>query len=68
MPGSAGVSLRKRVVFLFVLASMALSALLGRVAYIQFVWGEELQRKALEVRMRDIPVAAKRGAILDRTG
>ena len=38
------------------------------MAYIQFVWGEELQRKALDVRMRDIPVAARRGAIYDCMG
>ncbi|NPV71615.1 MAG: stage V sporulation protein D [Firmicutes bacterium] len=65
---SAGVSLRKRVVVLFVFSSVLLALLVGRVAYIQFLWGEELKKKALEVRMRDIPVAAKRGAILDRRG
>ncbi len=68
MHSSPGVSLRKRVVFLFVAVSLAFGGLLGRVAYIQFVWGEELQRMALEVRMRDIPVAAKRGSIYDRMG
>jgi len=63
-----GVGTRKRVVLLFGIVSLVLVSLTVRLAYIQFIWGEELRKKALETRMRDIPVAAKRGTIFDRKG
>lgn len=40
--------------------------LLIRVGYIQFVQGKELQQRALDNRLKEVPVEAKRGAILDR--
>lgn len=40
--------------------------LVGRLAVVQFVKGPELRSKAMDVRMRDIPVEAKRGIIYDR--
>jgi len=60
--------IRKRLAFLLITSGLILIILTGRVAWIQFVWGEELQKKALEVRTRDIPVEAKRGNIYDRNG
>ncbi|KJS11563.1 MAG: stage V sporulation protein D [Peptococcaceae bacterium BRH_c8a] len=62
------MTVRKRLTLTFILASLAFVFLMGRLAWVQFVHGEELQEKALEVRMRDIPVEAKRGSILDRNG
>lgn len=49
----------------FILAAV-LFLLLGRVGYIQFVRGEDLQQKALDNRLREVPVEAKRGTIYDR--
>lgn len=62
------MTVRKRLTLTFILAGVAFAFLMGRLAWVQFVHGEELQEKALEVRMRDIPVEAKRGSILDRNG
>lgn len=42
--------------------------LIGRLAWIQFVRGDELREKAEANRMDDIPVPAKRGTIYDRNG
>jgi stage V sporulation protein D (sporulation-specific penicillin-binding protein) len=63
-----GITIRKRVAFLFYVVLLAYIGLAGRLAFIQFVRGEELRGQALEVRMRDIPVEAKRGVIYDRLG
>jgi len=60
--------IRKRLTIVLLLSALALFCLIGRLAWIQFVWGKDLENKALEVRMRDIPVEAKRGNIYDRNG
>lgn len=62
------MAVRKRLTVVFLFASLFFIVLVGRLAWIQFVHGGELQKKALEVRMRDIPVEAKRGSIFDRNG
>ncbi|SFG27746.1 stage V sporulation protein D (sporulation-specific penicillin-binding protein) [Desulfotomaculum arcticum] len=62
------ITVRKRLTWTFLLASAAFLILVGRLAWVQFVRGDELQKKALEVRMRDVPVEAKRGTIYDRNG
>ncbi|WP_081411100.1 stage V sporulation protein D [Desulfotruncus alcoholivorax] len=62
------ITVRKRLTWTFLLASAAFMILVGRLAWVQFVRGDELQKKALEVRMRDVPVEAKRGSIFDRNG
>jgi stage V sporulation protein D (sporulation-specific penicillin-binding protein) len=62
------MTVRKRLTWIFLLASLFFFILIGRLAWIQFVQGEELHNKALEVRLRDVPVEAKRGSILDRNG
>jgi len=59
---------RKRAVWLFALSVFLLSLLVLRLAWLQFVRGPELRERALAVRLRDIPVEAKRGTIYDRTG
>ena len=63
---TSNIFLRKRTARLFLLLAAVLFFLLGRVGYIQFVRGDELQQKALDNRLREVPVEAKRGAILDR--
>ncbi len=65
---TTSIIIRRRLTVLFLLAAVALVALTGRLAWIQFVRADELQNKALEVRMRDIPVEARRGNIYDRNG
>lgn len=62
------IVIRRRLTLLFLLAAAAFVALTGRLIWIQFVRADELQQKALEVRMRDIPVEARRGDIYDRNG
>ena len=42
--------------------------ILGRLFYIQVIWGIELQTKALDQWTREIPIIAKRGVITDCNG
>lgn len=62
------VLIKKRITRLFLIVASILVLLIGRLAWIQFVRGEELRSKALANRMDDIPVPAKRGVISDRNG
>lgn len=62
------IVVRKRLTWVFLLASLIFVILIGRLAWIQFVHGEEWKEKAEEVRMRDVPVDARRGSIMDRNG
>ena len=41
---------------------------MGRLFYIQVLWGEALQEKAIDQWTREIPVIAARGKIVDRNG
>ena len=41
---------------------------LGRLFYVQVIWGEDLQSKAIDQWTREIPVIAKRGNITDVNG
>jgi len=66
LPPSVGQ--RRRILFLLLLAVVAAAVLAGRLAWLQLVRGEALREKALNVRLRDIPVQAKRGTIYDRAG
>nr|WP_220185920.1 stage V sporulation protein D [Paenactinomyces guangxiensis] len=52
----------------FLIAFLVFSALLGRLAYVQFFQGIWLTEKAKQLWNRDIPFEAKRGRILDRNG
>lgn len=65
---STNIVIRKRITILFLLALGALLFLIFRLGYIQFFMGEQLRKGALENRMRDIAVEAKRGSIFDRNG
>ena len=64
--GTTNMFVRKRTARLFFLLAAFLFFLLIRVGYIQFVQGKELQQRALDNRLKEVPVEAKRGAILDR--
>ncbi|MBM7855933.1 stage V sporulation protein D (sporulation-specific penicillin-binding protein) [Desulfohalotomaculum tongense] len=63
---TTNIIIRKRIALLFVCAIGLLFLLIVRLAYIQFVRGEELSKKAATYRMREVPVEAKRGTIYDR--
>ncbi len=41
---------------------------IGRLFYVQIIWGEEIQEKAIDQWTREIPVVASRGKITDRNG
>lgn len=64
----ANLQVRKRIATLFFLFTLGFFLLGGRIFWVQFVRGAELSEKALQNRMRDIPVEAKRGIIFDRNG
>ena len=42
--------------------------MLGRLFYVQVIWGEDLQEKAIDQWTREIPVVAARGKITDVNG
>ncbi|HBT20117.1 MAG TPA: stage V sporulation protein D [Peptococcaceae bacterium] len=62
----SSVFIKKRIAKLFVLLAGVIFLLFLRLGYIQFVKGDELQKMALDNRLREVVVEAKRGAILDR--
>ncbi|MBE7061557.1 MAG: hypothetical protein E7382_03350, partial [Clostridiales bacterium] len=43
-------------------------AIIGRLFYVQVVWGDDLQEKAIDQWTREIPVVAQRGKIFDVNG
>lgn len=68
MASSTHVTIRKRIAFLFLFVSVIMVGLGCRLMYIQFVKSSWLTENALDQRIRDIPVEAKRGIIYDRHG
>ncbi|MDR1701195.1 MAG: stage V sporulation protein D [Sporomusaceae bacterium] len=68
MPAASHITIRKRVVLIFLFISVIVSGLLGRLAYLQFYQSAWLAENAVEQRIREIPVEAKRGVIYDRNG
>jgi len=65
---ATNILIRKRVTKLFLIVGLILVLLIGRLAWIQFVRGDELREQAEKNRMDDIPVPADRGTIYDRNG
>lgn len=61
-------TVRKRIATLFFLFALVFILLSSRVFWVQFVKGADLSEKAMQNRMRDIPVESKRGIIYDRNG
>ena len=60
--------LRKRLLAIVLAVTFLLSCVIGRLFYIQIIWGEEIQEKAIDQWTREIPVVAMRGNITDRNG
>ncbi|GAB6181883.1 stage V sporulation protein D [Desulfotomaculum defluvii] len=65
---TTNILVRRRITCLFLMAVALLSLIIFRLAWIQFVRGDELRQEGIINRMRDVPVEAKRGSILDRNG
>ncbi len=63
-----GLALKKRLVLLLSLFTMTVVVLIGRLAYIQFAQGDELQKKAFEQQNRGRMISSIRGTIYDRNG
>ncbi|MDI6710569.1 MAG: stage V sporulation protein D [Bacillota bacterium] len=67
MPAT-NILIRRRTTWLLGATLVILFLLTCRLAYVQFFQGEKLRSQAIDIRMRDIPVEAKRGTIFDRNG
>lgn len=65
---TTNILVRRRITCLFLMAVAFLSLIIFRLVWIQFVRGDELRQEGIINRMRDVPVEAKRGSILDRNG
>lgn len=64
----SSIKTRKRIGFVFLMATVMLLILSARLIWVQFVIGEELREKAFMARFRNVEVKAKRGAIYDAKG
>ena len=60
--------LRKRLFAITVAVTFLFCFCLCRLFYIQVIWGEDLQAKAIDQWTREIPVVAQRGEITDVNG
>lgn len=65
---ATAITNRKRLLVLLVAVSLILMILMGKLGYIQLVWGRELQTKAYDQWTRSLDVYPQRGIIYDRTG
>lgn len=61
-------TLRKRLFAIIIAITFLFLCVLGRLLYVQVIWGEELQEKAIDQWTREIPVIAERGKIVDTNG
>ena len=59
---------KKRLLTLIVAAIFLFLFIFFRLAYIQVIWGKDLQAKASEQWQRDLPIKAYRGDIVDTSG
>ncbi|HHP51303.1 MAG TPA: stage V sporulation protein D [Moorella mulderi] len=68
MAVTAGFEVRRRLTWVFLILACGFIVILFRLAWLQFVKGGELQKRALENRLSVMPVTARRGIIYDRQG
>ena len=62
----ANQKLRRRTVWLLIIIlAVGFGAVITRLAFLQLVQGEDLQRRAIEQQLSDTPISAKRGTIYD---
>ena len=62
------VTVKKRIVTVFLLGLLLLAIIIIRLGYVQFVMGERLTGQAHDLWTRDISFQAERGYILDAEG
>ena len=60
--------LRKRLLAIILAITFLFLFVLGRLLYVQVIWGEDLQQKAIDQWTREIPIIASRGKIVDANG
>ncbi len=60
--------LRKRLLAVSVAVAILFCFLGGRFFYVQIIWQEELNYRALDQWTRELPIVAQRGKITDRNG
>ena len=60
------VTNRRRLLLLLLFIFLILLVLIIRSGYIQLVWGQELQNKALDQWTRSLDVYPQRGIVYDR--
>ncbi len=60
--------LRKRLFAIFCVITFLFCLVLGRLFYVQIIWGNALQEKAIDQWTREIPLVARRGKIVDANG
>ncbi|EFM12814.1 stage V sporulation protein D [Paenibacillus curdlanolyticus YK9] len=64
----SNVTVRRRMFIALLCGIIAFGGLIGRLAYVQLVKGEDLSAKAENSWRREVPFTPKRGEILDRNG
>lgn len=62
------VSSKRRLWFALFVVALIFSLLIGRLAFIQIVKGEEYKKLAMLQQTRNVPIPAQRGVIYDRKG
>lgn len=65
---SDNITIRKRIIIIFVVICFALVALTTRVSYIMIFKNKDYSKMAVEQWTSDVKISAKRGKILDRNG
>src|SRR5690625_4147626 len=60
--------IKKRILLMLLVCTAIMIIIVGRLAFVQFILGQELTDKATESWQRDIKFRAERGNILDRNG
>lgn len=68
MKKASTILTKRRIRLLILLATIIMSIIAIRLAYVQFVLGKDISEKALDLWLRDIVYEPDRGAILDRHG
>ncbi len=64
----SGVTIKKRVAWLFVMWGAVSLLLLSRLSWLQIVRSDRFRKLALDQRLYPVPVDARRGTIRDREG
>lgn len=68
MASTTGITVRRRLAVFFLFIAIVMIGLGCRLVFIQFYQSEWLTENAINQRIRNIPVEARRGKIFDRNG